>query len=64
MIFKHYFQFYIYKGFRKGAEATYPKSLAKNSNTQSFYYNLYLHFKGPFENIFNIICIVLEKIKK
>ena len=49
----------------KGAEASYPKILDKNSNTLFFYSNLYLHFLKPYcENIFKIVCIVSENIGK
>ena len=49
----------------KGAEATLPKILAKNSNTLGFYSNLYLTFpRSCCENIFKIELIVSEKIRK
>ena len=49
----------------KGPEATYPKILAKNSNTLFFDSNLYLTFlRSCCENIFKTVCIVSEKIGK
>ena len=49
----------------KGAEATHPKILTKNSNTLLFYSKLYLTFlRSCCENIFKIVCIVSEKIGK
>ena len=57
---------FCFKNIFKGAEATWPKILAKNSITLFFFYsNFYLTFqRSCCENIFKIVCIVSEKIGK